>query len=63
MAMNTKEILLLIWIFVLVALSLLFWHFLGWTIYALQKIIALNVVSLWSAAGYAAVICAACLLS
>ena len=63
MAMNTKEILLLIWIFVLVALSLLFWHFLGWTIYALQQLTALKVVSLPGAARYAAVICAARLLS
>ncbi len=58
--MSMKEKLLLVWVLVMVAFSLLFSHFWGWTIYTLQKAVALNVVSLPSAAKYAAVICSAC---
>jgi hypothetical protein len=62
MKMSMKEKLLLVWVLVMVALSLLFSHFWGCTVYALEKAVALNVVALPSAARYAAVICTACLL-
>ena len=42
MKMNTKARLLLVGVLVMVALSLLFSQFWGWTVYALQKIVALN---------------------
>lgn len=57
MKMNMKEKLLLVWVLVMVALSLLSSHFWGWTVYALEKAVALNVVALPSAARYAAAIC------
>jgi len=62
MNMNTKARLLLVGVLVMVALSLLFSQFWGWTVYALQKIVALNIVSLPAAVTHAVAICASCLL-
>jgi hypothetical protein len=62
MDMNTKARLLLVGVLVMVALSLLFSQFWGWTVYALQKIVALNIISLQAAVTHAVVICASYLL-
>lgn len=62
MNMGIKEKLLLVWVLVMVVFGFLCSHFCGWTIYVLQRAVALNVVSLPNAVKSAVVICAACFL-
>jgi len=46
MAMSMKEELLIVWLLVVVVLRLVFRHFWANTVYALGKVVALNLVSL-----------------
>jgi hypothetical protein len=54
MAMSMKEKLLVVWIFLVVAFCFLFRHFWSWTVYALEKAIALSVIPLPGVAKFAA---------
>jgi len=60
MAMNEK--LLVVWILTVVAIGFLFHHFLSWTIYALQKVVAFSFLPLPGLVKFAAVICCVNLL-
>jgi len=46
MAMSMKEKLLFVWLLVVVACSFVFRHFWASTVYALGRVVALNLVSL-----------------
>jgi hypothetical protein len=46
MAMTMKEKLLVVWILLVVAFGFLFRHFLSWTVYAIQKAVALSLIPL-----------------
>jgi len=63
MAMTRKEKLLFVWLLVVVVASFVFRHFLAWTVYALGRAVALNVVFLPGLAKFTAAIWAAHLLS
>jgi hypothetical protein len=56
--MTMKDILLLVLVLVMVTISFFLNYFWGSTIHALQKAVALNVVSPADVAKYAAAICA-----
>ncbi len=54
MAMSMKEKLLIVWLLVVVAFSFVFRHFWASTVYALGRVVALNIVSLAGPAKFAA---------
>jgi hypothetical protein len=57
MAMTMNEKLLVVWILAAVAIGFLFHHFLSWTFYAFQKVVAFSFVPLPALAKFAAGIC------
>ena len=60
MTMNEK--LLVVWILAVVGIGLLFHHFLSWTIYAFQRVVAFSIFPLPGMMKFAAVICCVNLL-
>ncbi len=61
--MTVNEKLLVVWILVVVAIGFLFHHYLSWTIYAFQKIVAFSFLPLPGLVKFAAAICCVNLLS
>ena len=61
--MTVNEKLLVVWILVVVAIGFLFHHYLSWTIYAFQKIVAFSFLPLPGLVKFAAAICCVDLLS
>ncbi len=60
--MTVNEKLLVVWILVVVAIGFLFHHYLSWTIYAFQKIVAFSFLPLPGLVKFAAAICCVNLL-
>jgi len=60
--MNTKEQLLVVWIFVVVAIGFLFHQFLSWTVFAFQKVVAFSFLPLPGLVKFAAGVCCVNLL-
>jgi hypothetical protein len=46
MDMTLKKMLLLVWLFAMMACSFLFGHFWSYAVYALQKVVAFGIVAL-----------------
>ncbi len=55
--MTRNEKLLAVWILVVVAIGFLFHHFLSWTIYAFQKVVAFSFLPMPGLVKFAAGIC------
>jgi len=62
MAMTMNEKLLVVWILAVMAIAFLFHHFLSWTMYAFQKVVAFGFLPLPWLVKFAAVICCVNLL-
>jgi len=62
MAMTRKEKLLVVGILVVVAIGFLFHHFLSWTVWAFQKVVAFSFIPLPGLVKFAAGICCVNLL-